>query len=127
MNWFYVDAKNEQVGPYDEDDMAALISGSKVAPDTLVWKEGYPDWVPARSVQEFSMLFEDYGEQATMIGGVTFSQGAFTTDVQAPAYAAASQKQETKSGASTGSRPTGSSHSVWANALAWIRSLFKGR
>lgn len=125
MNWFYVDSKNEQVGPYDEDDMAALIAGTKVAPDTLVWREGYPDWMPARSVQEFSMLFEDYGEQATMVGGMTFSQGAFQTDVQAPSYAAPSSKSD--GGSDHGSMYSRTTQgNGWVDRFtAWVKRLFR--
>jgi hypothetical protein len=86
MDWFYVDVDEQQIGPHDEDDMAAMIAGGKIMPETLVWTEGYPDWVAARSVTEFSPLFVDYGDQATMVGGMTLPQGFYETPVQAPEY-----------------------------------------
>jgi hypothetical protein len=113
-----VDANNEQVGPHDEDDMAALIAGGKVAAETLVWKEGLPDWIPAQNATEFSMLFEDYGEQATMIGGVTYAQGGFQTNVAPPPYA------RDEKAPSRGSSSNGSTARSAGNALGNILTKF---
>ena len=135
MEWYYVDAQNEQVGPFDEDDMAAMIAGSKVAPETLVWRDGFPDWVPARSVPEFTMLFQDYGEQATMIGGMTFAQGGFQTDVQAPSYAVKSEDESAIGGSkarSGGPRQDGhqnpsQSPGFFGVVQGWFQKLFGRR
>jgi hypothetical protein len=127
MDWFYVDEKNEQTGPLDEDDMAAMISGAKISPHTLVWKEGYPDWVPARSVAEFNGLFLDNGEQATMIGGMTFARGGFHTDVQAPAYAVRSEDPSTPPGFKA-SRKAQSRMSLLDQAASlwhWLRGILR--
>jgi len=47
--WFYVMA-GKQVGPVPEAELSRLIAQGALDAGTLVWAEGFPDWVPASSV-----------------------------------------------------------------------------
>ena len=46
-----------QAGPFNNDELVKLIQNDLLKSDTLVWKEGLPDWVAASSVPEINKLF----------------------------------------------------------------------
>src|SRR5215212_6330358 len=50
MNWFYVDA-GQQAGPVDEAQLDELRRTGKIQPETLVWREGMPNWLPYREAR----------------------------------------------------------------------------
>lgn len=43
-------------GPFTLEE---LRHDSRVTPDTLVWKEGFPRWIPIRKIPELKELFVD--------------------------------------------------------------------
>lgn len=45
MNWFYVE-NSQQRGPVQEEELAALVQNGVVKVETLLWREGLPDWQP---------------------------------------------------------------------------------
>lgn len=45
MNWFYADGP-QQKGPLSEAELAALAQQGAIKPETLIWREGLPDWQP---------------------------------------------------------------------------------
>ncbi len=47
--WYYV-VDGAQVGPVELADLRAAVATGKVGPADLVWQDGTPDWVPARTV-----------------------------------------------------------------------------
>lgn len=49
MDWYYADG-NKQIGPLDGRQMGQLAQQGKITPDTLVWREGLPNWVAAKKV-----------------------------------------------------------------------------
>ncbi|QGJ68391.1 Hypothetical protein PBC10988_0500 [Planctomycetales bacterium 10988] len=49
--WFYA-SDNEQKGPFSKQVMKEKIEEGVILPDDLVWKQGMPDWVPAKSLTE---------------------------------------------------------------------------
>ena len=49
MNWYYVDA-GQQAGPVDDAQLEALVQSGKIQPETLVWREGMPNWSAYRQV-----------------------------------------------------------------------------
>lgn len=53
--WF-IKIDNRKFGPYSPSD---LKRDKRVTPDTLVWREGFADWVPMRFVEELNSVFED--------------------------------------------------------------------
>lgn len=66
--YYYTDGK-ERYGPFTVEQLRER----NIAPDTLVWKEGMADWLPARQVSELEGVFGT---------GATFSTP--TTPVSAP-------------------------------------------
>ena len=64
---WYVKINEKKEGPYTR---VQLRYHPKVTPDTLVWKEGFPDWKPLREVPELQDIFQDSSEElpgATLI------------------------------------------------------------
>jgi hypothetical protein len=49
--WYYHHA-GEQAGPVSWKKLQELAKSGGIDPDDLVWKEGTPDWMPARSVKD---------------------------------------------------------------------------
>ena len=45
MSWYYAE-NNERRGPIDVPAFDALIHAGAIKPETLVWSEGMPNWVP---------------------------------------------------------------------------------
>lgn len=50
MNWFYAEG-SQQKGPVSETDLAALVRQGTIKPETLIWREGLPDWQPMLQVR----------------------------------------------------------------------------
>jgi hypothetical protein len=48
-DWFYSVGDTRQ-GPVTEDDLKRLVADGRLRPSDLVWKDGMPDWVEARTV-----------------------------------------------------------------------------
>lgn len=46
--WYYSDYDRNRLGPVSGRDLADLHSNGQLAPDTLVWREGLPQWQPWR-------------------------------------------------------------------------------
>jgi uncharacterized membrane protein len=51
--WHYVQ-NGQACGPIDAPALQSLLQKGSLGPDALVWKQGMPDWVPARSVADFA-------------------------------------------------------------------------
>lgn len=58
MDWHYIDADKEQVGPVPEKAMEALARSRVVGVDTPVWRKGMSDWSTAGKT-ELAQLFVD--------------------------------------------------------------------
>jgi hypothetical protein len=50
--YYYTDGK-ERFGPFSLEE----LKDKSIAPTTLVWKEGLPDWVSARDLTDLESLF----------------------------------------------------------------------
>jgi uncharacterized RDD family membrane protein YckC len=50
MSWYYADA-GRQVGPVEDAALDELVRSGAVRDDTLVWKEGMPNWQPHSAVR----------------------------------------------------------------------------
>lgn len=48
--WYYSDAQRQQHGPVGSEELASLHGRGLLAPDSLVWREGLPAWVPWREI-----------------------------------------------------------------------------
>lgn len=53
---WYVLINSKKEGPFSLLD---LRRDDRITPDTLVWKEGFSTWIPARHVPELKALFEE--------------------------------------------------------------------
>jgi GYF domain 2 len=47
--WYYA-RDGAQTGPVSFDDLKKAIGAGQIGPEDLVWREGTPDWMPAKSV-----------------------------------------------------------------------------
>jgi uncharacterized RDD family membrane protein YckC len=45
MNWHYVE-QGQQFGPVVDEQLLKLFREGKITADSLVWREGLPDWIP---------------------------------------------------------------------------------
>jgi hypothetical protein len=53
---WYIQINGKREGPYSVQE---LKKDTRITPDTLVWMEGFPEWVPVRMVPELAEIFED--------------------------------------------------------------------
>lgn len=51
---WYIVVEGEQVGPLAEPDIAARLARGEITSETLVWKEGFADWVKLSAVPELA-------------------------------------------------------------------------
>lgn len=51
-SWHFRSPSGDQHGPLNELQFRASISAGRVTADTLLWREGWPEWRPARTVPE---------------------------------------------------------------------------
>ncbi|MBC7785788.1 MAG: SPFH domain-containing protein [Burkholderiales bacterium] len=54
---FFVAIDNAQQGPFDVPALKLRISSAQITPQTLVWRQGMPQWTPASDVAELKDLF----------------------------------------------------------------------
>ena len=50
--WYYVDYARNRHGPVDADAVAAAFRDGQVTDDSLVWREGLPQWAPLRQFRD---------------------------------------------------------------------------
>jgi uncharacterized RDD family membrane protein YckC len=55
--WWYV-AATQKRGPVNEDELRKMFMDESIGPQTLVWKEGFTEWAPIRSVAELTSLLK---------------------------------------------------------------------
>lgn len=54
---YYLYINNMQMGPFDLQIVKQFIQSGQLTPDTLVWKEGLAEWIPAKNT-EIQNLFD---------------------------------------------------------------------
>lgn len=47
---YLIHLDGENLGPYTVEQLAEMLSNSQISPDTLIWTEGMPQWMPYRSI-----------------------------------------------------------------------------
>ena len=57
LSGYYVNINRQPSGPFDTSGLRQLISNGQLTIDTLVWKEGMPEWTVAGKVAELAPLF----------------------------------------------------------------------
>lgn len=65
---WYIDLDGKSEGPYSILD---LRSNPFVTPETLVWKEGFTEWVPMGTVDELKAVFKDPEEPNAIIPNIS--------------------------------------------------------
>lgn len=50
--WFYAEGNRQQRGPLASEELIALYQSSRIAADTLVWRDGMAQWQPLREVAD---------------------------------------------------------------------------
>jgi type IV pilus assembly protein PilA len=50
--WFYAEGNRQQRGPLTSEELIALYQSSRIALDTLVWRDGLAQWQPLRTVAD---------------------------------------------------------------------------
>jgi membrane protease subunit (stomatin/prohibitin family) len=54
---FYVAVNGEQTGPFGINEINLKVANGELTEETLVWKEGMSNWLPAGEVSELKTLF----------------------------------------------------------------------
>jgi membrane protease subunit (stomatin/prohibitin family) len=54
---FFIAANGQQTGPFGEDALKQMLVQGTFTPESLVWKQGMPQWVKASEVPEIKDLF----------------------------------------------------------------------
>jgi len=49
MKWYYSE-NNQQMGPVEDAALGELVNSGRITPETLVWRDGMPDWLPYKNV-----------------------------------------------------------------------------
>ena len=52
MNTWYVAINGQQLGPFPQTHIQQLLASGEYSRDTLVWREGFRDWLPISQVPE---------------------------------------------------------------------------
>jgi membrane protease subunit (stomatin/prohibitin family) len=54
---WYAAINNQQAGPFSETELRQLAGQGQITPESLVWKQGLPDWTAAKNLPELSGIF----------------------------------------------------------------------
>jgi len=54
---FYAMINNQQSGPFNEQTIVQMVQSGSITKDTLVWKQGMPQWLQAGQVPEMANFF----------------------------------------------------------------------
>ena len=55
---YYVAVDGQAAGPYDLKTLQQMILTNSFKKDSLVWKQGMPEWAIAETVQDLKALFD---------------------------------------------------------------------
>lgn len=53
---YYVYINNMQMGPFELQILSQFIQSGQLTPDTLVWKEGLAEWIPAKNTEILNLF-----------------------------------------------------------------------
>ncbi len=57
MTQYYLVINGAQAGPYDLNSILSFVQNGKITADTLIWKQGMPNWSKLMLLPEFSKMF----------------------------------------------------------------------
>lgn len=72
MTWHYA-IHNERNGPVSEEELTTLVQNGTLNRDTLVWREGMPDWQPISLARADLLTGEAQGENVPVVSGVALA------------------------------------------------------
>jgi uncharacterized RDD family membrane protein YckC len=97
--WYYSDYERNRHGPVAARDLADLHHSGQLQPDTLVWREGMPQWRPWREAMT-QALNEAAGRTSPAADAVPLSAGVNPSAMaEAPPSPATGQAQAASAGA----------------------------
>lgn len=102
-DWYYSDYERNRLGPVAARDLADLHHAGQLQPDTLVWREGMPQWRAWREVMT-QALNEAAGVASPAMEAVPLSAGVNPYAMAEPLPSAASAQTSTH--ASTAASPS---------------------
>ena len=73
---WYVVVEGEQVGPLAEPDIAARLARGEITSETLVWKDGFADWVKLSAVSELAQAPTSQGAAAVRTASMSAAESA---------------------------------------------------
>src|ERR1700677_2121085 len=79
-NWFYCRG-GQQNGPISTAQMKDLITRGQIAPADMIWREGMPNWIPARDAAELALPSSPTGNASPV------PVGYYTSAMGMPAHA----------------------------------------
>lgn len=81
--WFYTDSSATQQGPVSEEGLLRLNRDREIVASSLVWKDGFDEWVPFGTVAGSVFGSNEEGEPAR-IGVCAYSGQVFTVEELIP-------------------------------------------
>jgi membrane protease subunit (stomatin/prohibitin family) len=54
---FHVNLGGQAAGPFDAGALSQHVAAGRLKPDTLIWTQGMPAWMPAGQVSQLAFLF----------------------------------------------------------------------
>lgn len=54
MNQWYYGEHGQQFGPVSDPEIRGMIASGRISPQTVVWRDGMPAWMPLAEVAELS-------------------------------------------------------------------------
>ena len=57
MIQFFAMVNGAQQGPFNPQQLAQMATQKSITPDTMVWKQGMPGWLAAKTVPELANIF----------------------------------------------------------------------
>ena len=65
---WYCDSNGKQAGPMTQTQLGELVSAGGLRLDDLVWRDGFPDWLPFEDVPELQVLLETGNSRTSQAG-----------------------------------------------------------
>ena len=106
---WYVAIDEVPIGPIRLTDLRAKYGAGNVTDDSLVWREGFEEWRPLRTLAELHELVREEVSQprGSIMPGAPSKGGAQRNAAVTPRPSAASHRGTTPSPTSMGARPSG--------------------
>ena len=118
-DWYYSDYERNRLGPVAARDLADLHHAGQLQPDTLVWREGMPQWRPWREVMT-QALNEAAGHASAAAEAMPLSAGVnpYAMAEPMPAAVASQPSHASSPGQSPGTLSAAGTLSAGTNPYA---------